>query len=35
MFEPPQFDREANYYSKFWTSFVDNEKILSTIQDVA
>ena len=35
VFEPPQFDRDSDYYSKFWSSFVQNEKILNSIQNLA
>ena len=31
---PPLFEYAEDYFSKFWTSFVDNDKILSEIQDV-
>ena len=34
-YEPPVFEYTEDYFSKFWTSFVDNEKILNEIQDVA
>lgn len=33
--EPPAFEYTEDYFNKFWTSFVDNEKILNEIQDVA
>lgn len=34
-YNPPQFDDCEDYFSKFWTSLVDNEKILKEIQDVS
>ena len=35
VYEPPVFQRGEDYYSKFWTSFVENERILGEIQDIA
>lgn len=35
VYDPPNFDRNSDYYSKFWTSFVENEKILGEIQSIA
>ena len=34
-YEPPEFDSEKNYYSMFWSSMLNNEKIMNEIQDVA
>ena len=34
-YEPPNFEYEENYFSKYWTAFTQNEKILNEIQDVA
>lgn len=34
-YEPPPYDRRTNYYSLFWVSYLDNEKILHDIQEVA
>ena len=34
-YNPPDFEPDTNYYSKFWGSFLDNEKVLNEIQDVA
>ena len=35
VYEPPVFKQGKDYYSKFWTSFVENERILGEIQDIA
>ena len=35
VFDPPNFERGHDYYSMFWSSFVENEKILTSIQDIA
>ena len=35
VYEPPAFQRGTDYYSKFWTSFVENERILGEIQSIA
>ena len=34
-YNPPDFEPDCNYYSKFWASFLDNEKVLNEIQGVA
>ena len=34
-YDPPVFEYKEDYFNKFWTSMVDNEKILNEIQDVA
>ena len=31
VYDPPAFERGTDYYSKFWTSFVENERILGEI----
>ena len=35
MFNPPLFSYNGDYFNKFWSSFVENEKILNEIQDVS
>lgn len=34
-YEPPPYDLSKNYYSMFWVSYLENEKILNQIQEVA
>lgn len=34
-YSPPPFKSDTNYYSLFWRSYVQNEKILSEIQEVS
>ena len=34
-YEPPEYDENQNYYSLFWSSLLNNEKMMTEIQDVA
>lgn len=34
-YDPPVFDLKEDYFTKFWSSLVDNENILKEVQDVA
>lgn len=34
-YEPPEFNPNDNYYQKFWLNYLENEKVLSQIQEVS
>ena len=34
-YEPPLYNAEKDYFAKYWTSFIENERVLTEIQDTA
>ena len=32
---PSQFDKENNYYMLYWKTYLENEKVLNDIQEIA
>lgn len=33
-YQPPKYDSERNYYSLFWSSYLNNEQMLNEIQEL-
>ena len=34
-YEPPLYKADKDYFAKYWTSFIENERVLTEIQDTA
>ena len=34
-YEPPLYNATKDYFAKYWTSFIENERVLTEIQDTA
>ena len=35
VYEPPAYNPKEDYFAKYWTSFVSNERVLNEIQEVS